>query len=215
MTDAGSSRKWPGLFIVLEGGDGGGKSTQSQLLRRRLEEAGREVILTREPGGTALGEQLREVILHPPSARAHPPAVELFLFLAARTQLVAEVIRPALAAGKVVVCDRFNDSTIAYQGYGRGLDVDAVKAAGVLAMSDVRPDLSVLLDLPVDVGLARNSHEDWDSIGHESREFHERVRAGFHALASATPERWLVVDATLPVDDVADAIWERVRRLAQ
>ncbi len=139
---------------------------------------------------------------------------ELFLFLAARAQLVWEVIRPALANGTVVVCDRFSDSTIAYQGYGRGLYLEAVRRACELATGGLRPDLSVLLDLSVDAGLARKSDGDeWDAIGQESREFHERVRRGFHELVAAEPSRWLAVDAAQPVEEVARVIWERIRGL--
>lgn len=215
-----TSRRRP-LFIAFEGGEGAGKTTQAQLLQERLQGLGREVLLTREPGGTALGEHLREIILRPSNehrdAKPEPhltAAAELFLFLAARAQLVAEVIGPALADGKIVVCDRFDDSTIAYQGYGRGLDLEAVRRACDLATGGLRPDLSVLLELPVEAGLARKADGDeWDAIGQESREFHERVRRGFRELVAAEPQRWLIVDAALPIDDVARMIWERVRGL--
>ena len=214
-----------GAFIVFEGGEGTGKSTQAHLLRDRLQDLGREVLLTREPGGTDLGERLREIILRPstrdPNASAASSlphmtaAAELFLFLAARAELVSEIIRPALAGGTIVVCDRYNDSTIAYQGYGRGLDLEAVRRACDLATGGLRPDLSILLDLPVDAGLARKAvGGEWDAIGDESRDFHERVRRGFHELVDAEPKRWLVVDATLPIEDVSEMIWERVRALA-
>jgi dTMP kinase len=127
---------------------------------------------------------------------------------------VAEVIRPALERGETVVCDRYSDSTVAYQGYGRGLDLAAIAAANELATGGLRPDLSVLLELPVDVGLGRKAGgTGWDSIGQESREFHERVHAGFRLLAAEEPERWLVVDASLPIEQVGDLIWERVRYL--
>jgi dTMP kinase len=213
-----------GLFIAFEGGEGAGKTTQARTLQARLQAGGYKVLLTREPGGTAVGERLREIILRPAGkssdAPAAPPqsgltaAAELFLFLAARAQLVSEVIRPALANGITVVCDRFSDSTVAYQGYGRGLDREAVRAACDLATGGLRPDLSVLLDLPVDAGLSRKIQGgEWDAIGEESREFHERVRRGFHELAAAEPQRWLVIDATLPIEDVSEMIWERVYAL--
>jgi len=212
------------LFIAFEGGEGAGKTTQAQLLQERLRGLGREVLLTREPGGTDVGERLREIILRPSKMSSGPSAAppqskltaaaELFLFLAARAQLVSEVIRPALADGTVVVCDRFSDSTIAYQGYGRGLYIEAVRRACELATGGLRPDLSVLLDLPVETGLARKSEGgEWDAIGQESREFHMRVRRGFHELAAAEPQRWLVVDAAQPVEEVARVIWERIRGL--
>ena len=209
------------IFIAFEGGEGAGKTTQAQLLRDRLETLERKVLLTREPGGTELGERLRQIILRPTTSPAVAAAqseltaaAELFLFLAARAQLVSEVIRPALVAGAVVVCDRFTASTIAYQGYGRRLDLDAVRRACDLATDGLQPDLSVLLDLPVDVGLSRKAEaEETDAIGRETGDFHERVRRGFHELAAAEPQRWLVVDATLPIEDVCEMIWERVRTL--
>jgi dTMP kinase len=219
-----------GIFITLEGGEGAGKTTQAQLLQERLESWGRDVLVTREPGGTVLGESLRKMILRPsrrpaetsgaapghlPTQRSDlHPATELFLILAARSQLVAEVIRPALEQGTSVLCDRFSDSTLAYQGYGRGLELEAVRAACELATGGLRPDLSVLLDLPVDVGLARKAEGgEWDSIGGESRDFHERVRTGFRKLAAEELGRWLVVDASLPAERVGDLIWEKVRPL--
>jgi len=215
-----TSRRKP-LFIAFEGGEGTGKTTQARLLQERLQALGCQVLITREPGGTALGEHLRLIILRPSNERrdAKPgphltAAAELFLFLAARAQLVAEVIRPALADGTFVVCDRFSDSTIAYQGYGRDLDLESVRSSCELATGGLRPDLSVLLDLPVEAGLARKADGDeWDAIGQESREFHERVRRGFRELVAAEPQRWLIVDAALPIDDVARMIWERVRGL--
>jgi len=202
-----SSRATHGIFITLEGGEGVGKTTQAQLLHRRLERSGREVVVTREPGGTSLGEKLRDIVFRPGLA----PETELFLILAARAHLVAEVIRPALERGDIVICDRYSDSTLAYQGYGRGLDIEAVAAADKLATGGLRPDLSVLLELPVEVGLARKTaNAEWDSIGREGREFHERVRAGFGQLVAREPGRWLVVDATLPAEVVGERIWERV-----
>ncbi len=207
-----------GLFIAFEGGEGAGKTTQARLLSEHLEAAGRKVLLTREPGGTELGERLRAIILRPvknsrdaPASPSQPhltAAAELFLFLAARAELVSEVVRPALTAGTTIVCDRFTASTIAYQGHGRGLDLDAVRRACDLATGGLRPDLSVLLDLPVDAGLSRKEEaEESDAIGRESRNFHERVRRGFHELAAADPQRWLVVNATMPVEDIAHTVW--------
>ena len=199
-----------GIFITLEGGEGVGKTTQAQLLGQRLERLGHKVALTREPGGTSVGEKLRDIIFRP----GLEPETELLLILAARAQLVAEAIRPALERRETVVCDRYSDSTVAYQGYGRGLDLAAIAAANELATGGLRPDLSVLLELPVDVGLGRKAGgTGWDSIGQESREFHERVHAGFRLLAAEEPERWVVVDASLPVEQVSDLIWERVRYL--
>ena len=207
-----SSRATRGIFITLEGGEGAGKTTQAQLLHRRLERSGREVVVTREPGGTNLSEKLRDIVFRPGLA----PETELFLILAARAHLVAEVIRPALERGDIVICDRYSDSTLAYQGYGRGLDIEAVAAADKLATGGLRPDLSVLLELPVEVGLARKTaNAEWDSIGQEGREFHDRVHAGFGQLVAREPGRWLVVDATLPAEVVGERIWERVAPFIQ
>ncbi len=218
------AQRGTGLFIAFEGGDGAGKSTQARLLQERLQKADRAVVLTREPGGTALGEHLREIILRPTGRErtaidadsSLAAAAELFLFLAARAQLMSEVIRPALEAGAVVVCDRYSASTIAYQGYGRGLDVEAVRRACELASGGLQPDLSVLLDIAVDDGLGRkDADEDApDAIGGEGKEFHERVHHGFRELAAAEQERWLVVDGTLSPDAVAEVVWKRVVELA-
>src|SRR4030042_459821 len=176
-----SHREGFGIFITLEGGGGGGKTTQAQLLRERLEHLGHTVAVTREPGGTGLSEKLRDIIFRP----GLEPETELLLILAARAHLVAEVIRPALERGGIVICDRYSASTLAYQGYGRGLNLDSVAAANELAPRGLRPDLSVLLELPVDVGLARKTADaEWDSIGQERREFHERGHAGFRALGA-------------------------------
>jgi dTMP kinase len=211
-----------GLFIAFEGGEGAGKTTQARMLAQNLRRLGREVLLTREPGGTEVGERLREIVLRPVKSDkdAGPPqphlaaSAELLLFLAARAQLVAEVISPALANNSIVVCDRFAASTIAYQGYGRGLDLDAIAKASELATSGLRPDLSILLDVPIDAGLSRKAEaEESDAIGRESRDFHDRVSRGFHHLAAADPQRWLIIDATQPIEVVARTVFERVQSL--
>ncbi len=212
MTVTTSHRERRGIFITLEGGEGAGKTTQAELLRRRLERLDPKVVVTREPGGTSLSEKLRDIVFRPGLA----PETELFLILAARAHLVVEVIRPALERGETVICDRYSDSTLAYQGYGRGLDIEAVAAADKLATGGLRPDLSILLELPVEVGLARKTADaEWDSIGQEGREFHERVHAGFGQLVAKEPGRWLVVDATLPAEAVGERIWERVEPLVR
>ncbi len=210
MVETTSRRKRPGILITLEGGEGAGKTTQAQLLRQRLECLGHQVVLTREPGGTRLGEKLRDIVFRP----GLKPEAELLLILAARAQLLAEVVRPALERGEIVICDRYSDSTLAYQGYGRRLNLEAVEAANELATGGLCPDLSVLLELPVEVGLARKAGEsEWDSIGQESQAFHERVHAGFRELVAREPGRWLIVDATLPPEEVGKRIWEKVERL--
>jgi dTMP kinase len=211
----------PGVFITIEGGDGAGKTTQAALLQRRLEASGWKVVVTRDPGGTSVGEEIRDILLgaareesNSPSPSSLAPPTEALLFLASRAQLLSEVIRPALQRGEIVICDRYSDSTLAYQGYGRGLDLEIVKAANNLATGDLKPDLSVLLDLPVPVALGRKGErEEQDHVGGQSHEFHERVRRGFGELAAAEPQRWLVVDATLAIDTISRFIWDRVQGL--
>lgn len=197
-------------FIVLEGGEGVGKSTQSERLFQRLSEAGYRAVLTREPGGTPLGESLRWLLKRQAGIDAWS---ELFLILAARAHLVRQVVRPALRRGEVVVCDRFAPSTLVYQGWGRGLAVDFLGPLNDLATEGISPDLTVLLDAPVEVGLARRPPGEPDNFERESVDFHTRVREGYLALVEREPEKWLVVDATLPEDQVSDIIWERVSSL--
>jgi dTMP kinase len=191
------------LFVTFEGIEGSGKSTHLGHLAARLRGGGHAVVETREPGGTRAGAAVRELLL---GAEGIPlaPLTELFLYCADRAQHVAEVIKPALAAGRIVLCDRFSDSTIAYQGYGRGLDLDALCAMDAGARDGLAPGLTLLLDCPVEVGLrrARQRSAAGDRFERETVEFHERVRAGFLALAKGNPARFRVLDATAPVDDV-------------
>ena len=202
------------LFITFEGGEGCGKSTQAKALWRRLSRLGISSQLTREPGDTALGNQLRR-LLKRKSADTISPEAELFLFAACRIQLVSQLIRPSLQQGKVVICDRFADSTTAYQGYGRGIDLATVKAINDLATQHTRPDLTVLLDIPPTKGLGRKQASMKDRFETEEIAFHHRVRDGYLKLAAEEPERWLVIDATLPRATVARIIWDRVSRLLQ
>jgi dTMP kinase len=203
-----------GLFITLEGGEGAGKSLQSEALARRIEAAGRTVVRTREPGGTPLGERLREILLDLSlSEVAIDPLSEAVLFAAARSQLVATVIRPALERGDVVICDRFADSTTAYQGYGRSVDLASIDDLNRIACGDVRPDLTVLIDLPVAEGLARKASEEADRFMRSDESFHERVSQGYLTLAAKEPRRWIVVDGQQPPDAVTEAIWARVSAL--
>jgi dTMP kinase len=197
-----------GVFVTLEGGEGAGKSVQLEALAARVRGCGRGAVTTREPGGTALGERLREVVLDLASEGLDPLS-ETFIFVAARAQLASEVIAPALARGDVVICDRFGDSTAAYQGYGRGVDLDLIRRLNDEATRSLVPDLTVLLDLPPEQG-RRRERGDADRFGREDVAFHERVRAGYRTLATQEPERWLVVDATQPPDAVTDAIWQRL-----
>jgi dTMP kinase len=205
---------YAGLFITLEGPDGSGKSTQAARLADALASRGARVTRTREPGGTAVGERIRAVVLTYRDA-SHAAVTDALLFSAARAQLVEEVIRPALAGGAVVVCDRYADSTLAYQGYGGGVDIDALRELQRLATGGLQPDLTLLLDLPVDAGLARRAHgPDAEVTRFEAgvafdRAFHERVRAGYLQLAAREPARWQVVDADRDPDVVAADLVER------
>lgn len=196
-----------GLFIVFEGVEGSGKSTQARALRQRLASAGISVLSTHEPGGTPTGEQVRQWL-----KGQHPitPLAELFLFSAARALLVEQVVRPALQAGQTVLCDRYIYSTLAYQGYGRGLDMEAIHQVNRLATCGLLPDLVVLLDLPPDAGLARKSSRALDRFEQEQQDFHRRVRQGYLELSRQEPGRWLVLDASRPREAVAAAIWKRV-----
>lgn len=177
------------------------------------------MVLTREPGGTPFGELARTIVLHHAAREGEPTfplgeSAELLVFAAARAQLVDQVIGPALARGEVVICDRFADSTIAYQGYGRGIPLERIDQAIALATRGLTPDLTVLLDLPVETGLARRHRESApDQIERETREFHRRIRDGFHSLAAADPARWLVVDGAQPPEAITEAIWARLAPL--
>jgi dTMP kinase len=196
-------------FVTFEGIEGCGKSTQVRLVAERL---GPRALETREPGGTAIGRAIRGILLDPATV-ALSPVAELLLYFADRAQHVAEVIQPALAEGRIVLCDRHVESALAYQGYGRGLPLDAIRELGVLATGGLRPDAIVLVDVPVELGLQRARRRgSQDRLEAEDLAFHERVRAGYDALAAAEPERWLRVDGRGPVEEVADAVWRGLAR---
>ena len=200
------------MLITFEGGEGAGKSTQAELLAKLLREAGREAVVVREPGGTPLGEDLRRIVMHDHSATS--VEAEVLLFLAARAELVNAVIRPALEAGTVVICDRFADSTLAYQGYGRGVDTGAIRTLNRWATGGLEPDVTILLDVPVDAGRKRK-HGDDDVFFRENDGFHSRVREGYHFLAASEPQRWLVVDGLQAPEAIAGQVWARVREKLQ
>ncbi len=192
-----------GVFITFEGPEGSGKSTQVRLLVTWLRSRGVNVLATREPGGTPVGDRIRQLLLDPALTSLTPEA-EVLLFSASRAQLVRQVIRPHLEQGGIVVCDRFADSTLAYQGYGRGLDLDMLRTITRFATDGLVPDLTFLLDIPVTEGLARKrqgtGEDDWNRMEREVLSYHERVRAGYLALAAAEPDRWYVLDAREDVD---------------
>lgn len=201
-----------GLFLTFEGPEGAGKSTQLARLTARLAQRGVPCTVTREPGGTPLGTRVREVLLDP--ALSIDPLPEFLLYSASRAQLVANVIRPALARGEVVVCDRYTDSTLAYQGAGRALPEHLLRQITQAATGGLNPQLTVLLDLDPAVGLARAARRGQpDRLEQADLAFHARVRAGFLALAEAEPARFLVLDATQPQEALAGTIWAAVAPL--
>jgi dTMP kinase len=200
------------LFITFEGGEGSGKSTQAKLLYRRFQKLSIPSVLVHEPGVTTLGRKIRR-LLKWSNRQDISQTAELLLFNAARAQLVEEVIKPSLAKGIAVVCDRYADSTTAYQGYGRGLDPAEVAAANSIGTQGIMPDLTVFLNLVVEKGLERKKDKQADRFEAEDKRFHRRVREGFLKLAEAEPERWLVIDATGNRRKIAEIIWQRVNRM--
>ena len=201
-----------GVFIAFEGGEGAGKSTQEGLLATRLVNMGREVVRTREPGGTPAAEAMREVVLSPRFAGLDPRA-EALLFAASRGDHAAQVIRPALGRGAVVVCDRYLDSSIAYQGVGRGLGIERIRELSLWATQGLLPDLTIVLDIDPSIGLGRVTNPD--RLESESLEYHRAVRQAFLDLAGADGQRYLVLDATGEREAVAQLIWERVQGLLE
>ena len=220
------------LFISLEGGEGAGKTTQAARLVERIESTGLRCLRVREPGSTDLGAELRKLIKRSrTSDEAMSRAAELFLFAAARSELVTKVIGPQSDdPDLVVVADRYADSTVAYQGYGRGIDIDTIKSINALATNALMPDLTFLLDCPPGIGISRvrglqlqmpldavkntdtlNRDAEGMKFEEESEEFHERIRQGFHVLANQEPGRWRVIDATRSIDAISDDIWNAVR----
>jgi len=201
----------PGQFIVLDGPEGGGKSTQADRLVHRLRDLGRQATAVRDPGSTPVSERIRDVLL---DKRLPDMDVrtEVFLYMASRAEMVARIIRPALEVGLVVVSDRFVSSTVAYQGAAGGIEPSLIWELGRIACAGIEPDLTVILDLPVDVGFSRMKRER-DRIESKDRTYHEKVRQGFLEMARAEPDRFAVVDAARPPDEVAAAIEQAVMRV--
>jgi dTMP kinase len=199
------------VFITLEGPEGSGKTSQVPLLADFLRQQGGDIITTREPGGTAIGDQIRSVLTNLGNT-AMQPRTEILLFLAARAQLVEQVIRPALAEGKIVLCDRYGDSTLAYQGYGHGLDLNQLRQLLRFATGGLKPDLTLLLDVDVEAGLRRKLYSggEWNRLDAYAVAFHQRVRQGYHALAQSEPQRWVVIDANQPPEMVQLALRQAV-----
>lgn len=200
------------LFITFEGGEGCGKSVQAEALYIRLSELAIPAVLTHEPGGTSLGDKITDLLKWDQDTDISPLA-ELLLFNASRAQLVTEVIQPNLKKGGVVICDRYADSTIVYQGYGRGLDLKMVRAVNDAGTSGLRPDFTVLLDISAEEGFVRKEGTKRDRFEQQDIAFHQRVREGFLKLADAEPERWLVLDAAQSKEKITEIIWQRVRPL--
>jgi dTMP kinase len=207
----------PGRFITFEGTEGSGKSTQLKLLGERMGTLGRPFRFLREPGGTPIGEEIRHTLQHSDANAAMTPEAELLLINASRAQLTREVIRPALAAGEIVVCDRFYDSTTAYQGYGRQLDLKWVQSIIEFAVGDTRPDLTLFLHVPLAISEQRRQNRTGapvrDRMEEAGRAFFERVERGYTAIAAAEPQRVKTIDATQPIEAVSGQIWNHVAAL--
>lgn len=206
-----------GIFITFEGPEGSGKSTQIRLLADRLTASGHPILLTREPGGTPSGEAIRRLLQHDSTDENMSARTEVLLFCASRAQLVEQVIQPSLASGTCVLCDRFTDSTLAYQGYGRGFPVDALKTLNTFATGGLIPDLTILLDIPCEEGFNRlaarhkaQNHAAGDRIERAERSFHERVRQGYLDLASQDPARFKIIPTGGPIEHTSAAIWQAV-----
>ncbi len=199
------------LFLTFEGGEGSGKSFQAKSIYKRLSKQKIPVVLTHEPGGTQLGEYVRQMLKWTNAYIS--PETELLMFNASRAQLLNEVIFPNIKAEKVVICDRYTDSTIAYQGYGRGIDLEMVNSINNFTIRGLKPDLTILLDISPQEGLTRIVGREKDRFEQEDIAFHNRVRDGYLKMAVAEPERWLVIDATQPKEKIAQIIWKRVRQL--
>jgi dTMP kinase len=209
-----------GRFITFEGTEGGGKSTQIEILAKRLRQLGHVVRMLREPGGTPIGEEIRHTLKHSADNQAMTAETELLLLNASRAQLIREIIRPALASGEIVLCDRFSDSTVAYQGYGRGLDLKLVHSVIDIAVGVTRPNLTLLLHVPLTVSESRRATRqsgavpERDRFEESGRDFFARVEQGFLSIAKSEPERVKLIDATASVSEVSCRIWTHVESMA-
>lgn len=207
----------PGKFITFEGPEGSGKSTQIRLLAEKLEAQDIEVLCTREPGGTATGEAIRDILQHDAAGEPLSERSELLLFTASRAQLMNQVVLPAIGNGAWVLCDRFIDSTMAYQGFARGMDIATLDAINEFAIHGRTPDLTILLDLEVEAGFQRleeryaGSGESLDRFERETRDFHHRVRDGYHQLAAREPSRFRIVDSDRSIENVSSNVWNLVK----
>ena len=200
------------VFITFEGGEGSGKSTQTRLLYHRLKKLAIPVLLTHEPGVTALGKKITGLLKWSKNLDISPIS-ELLLFNASRAQLVDELLKPELAKGTVVICDRYYDSTMAYQSYARGLDLDMVKSVNMIGSQGIVPDITILLDVPVEKAFERNKDKKPDRFEKENLAFHRRVRQGYLSLAKAEPKRWLVIDGLQSKEKIAGIIWQKIVKL--
>ena len=212
MTENDGTR---GFLISFEGSEGSGKSTQISRIADRFEDAGYDVVVTREPGGTAIGEEIRHILMHSAEGTNMMPETELLLFAASRAQLVREVILPAVEAGKIVLCDRFMDSTTVYQGVARNIQSEPVHLINTFAVGNMIPDVTVVIDLDAEVGLSRIRHRANDlpdRMEQENINFYEKVRNGYLMLAKAMPERFIVVDGELPREELEQKIWKELRQ---
>jgi dTMP kinase len=206
-----------GKFITFEGPEGSGKSTQIRLLAEKLEAQGIDVLCTREPGGSATGEAIRDILQHDAAGEPLSERSELLLFTASRAQLMNQVVLPAIENGAWVLCDRFIDSTMAYQGFARGMDIATLDAINEFAIHGRKPDLTILLDLEVEAGFQRleeryaGSGESHDRFEREARDFHHRVRDGYHTLADREPDRFHIVNSDRPIEEVSSNVWNVVK----
>jgi dTMP kinase len=198
-----------GFFITFEGAEGSGKTTQIQRLAASLAERGYDIVTTREPGGTPIGNAIRSLLLDPLYVEMSA-ASEALLFNAARAQLVHQIIRPALDAGRIVLCDRYADSTFAYQGYGRGQDLALLRLLAAFATADLRPDLTIYLDIAPDEGLRRKRSDEWNRMEEQTLAFHETVRQGYFALMAEEPQRWFLIDASQNIEQIHNVILAHV-----